>query len=299
MVNHDKQMLDIFNSKLGFSHSIYYLQHPFLYGGVPINTTPTYNPNNIQIGVVIGTYGSTDIIRLQLHYLCNINKISKVLVVDDSSDQTQQLQELCNQYNVEFISTPYKMPRTPCVGCSGDMYCFSAGLKWAKQHKLDVVVKLSRRFIPCFEWVNSFKKLIIESDGITFTSYCDECRMGFRCECCGMNVNAWSHDLIVDALDTHINNDIPVLAEYWFHSLSRYLNHFNRSKKWFDYETKQNMPYEKGSYVVWKDVMGISRCNTKEKAGKVLWHDYITEQQYKDEINLILGIEAKNIDWCK
>ncbi len=291
---HEQKM---YNNACAFGMKYQYISPNFAWGGNIINTTPNYD-DNIKVGVVIGTCGSSDIINLQLHYLKNINKIENVLIVDDYSQEQDLLKNICDKYNADLIISPYKLPYIHLIGCNGDNYCIYKGLEWAKAKKLDVILKFSRRFIPCYNWIDNFKKLIKESDGITFSSYSDEMKMGFRTECFGMNVNAWNNDVVMNNIKYIIDNDIPILAEYWYHNIAKYLDYYNHSKLWAKFKTQQNMTYERSGYVMLKDLMGTCMKSNINRNSNVMWHMFCDKNDYINKIKTVLNIEPKHLNWC-
>lgn len=286
----------MYNNACTFGMKYQYVSPSFAYGGNIINTTPNYN-HNIKVGVVIGTCGSSDIIRLQLHYLKNINKIENVLIVDDYSQEQDLLKTICDKYNVDLIISPYELPYIHLIGCSGDNYCIYKGLEWAKNKKLDVILKFSRRFIPCYKWIDDFKNLVKKSDGITFSSYSDKMKMGFRTECFGMNTNVWNNDVVMNNIKYIIDNDIPILAEYWYHNIAKYLDYYNHSKTWLEFKKQQNMTYERSGYVMLKDLMGTCMKSNINRNPNVMWHMFCNEDDYKQKIKSILNIEPKYLNW--
>ena len=244
-----------------------------------IDLTPNYN-KNLKIGVVIGTYGATPYIDLSLHFLKNVNKIDKILVHDDCSPEREKIKKLCNEYNVDFYSTTENMWHKTCIGSIGDENCFYEGLKWANKNNIDVLVKISRRMIPCFNWVDNLKSLILESDGLTFTSYCTRDPFYFRTEMIAMNVKAWTTPYITNIMEWYIKNNFPVFAEYWYHELARQLDYQNFSIKYNEYKKDHFSGYKKSGYVQWLDTLGTCRYTNENRREKVLWHQYCTENDY-------------------
>ena len=242
-----------------------------------VDLSPNYS-NDLKIGVVIGTCGATPYIDLQLHYLKNINKIDKILVHDDCSSEKEQLKELCNQYNVDFYSTPKNLFHKACVGSIGDQSCFYEGLLWAKRNNIDILVKLSRRLIPCYKWIDDFKKLILESNGLTFSSFCTKDPFPIRTECIGMNVNAWTNNYTMNHLKSSIDNEFPLFAEYWFDAMAKQIDDQNFS---------ENHSQLYSGYVHWYDLLGTCRFNTSNRHENVLWHQYSTENDYLKKLNEI------------
>ena len=242
------------------------------------------NYENINLGVVISTFGSFDYIKLHLINLKK-NNISNILVVDDFSNEKDDLKKLCNEFNVDFICTPRKFPYKQCVGSNGDTAGFYYGLKWAKEKNVNLLVKFSRRLIPLFDWTKNLFKLAKESDAITFSSYCEKDLFNIRTECIGMYVPAWSESYILNSIANNLNNDIIVFAEYWFHEIAKILSYRNCSKKWYDFEKQQNLGYQRSGYALWLDILGTNRYNKNNRNEHVLWHMFNSEDEYLRILN--------------
>ena len=251
-----------------------------------IDLTPTYN-ENLKIGVVIGTYGATPYVDLGLHYLKNINGIEKILVHDDCSNEKNQLKTLCDNYNVDFYSTEKNLWHKACVGSLGDQNCFFEGLQWAKNNDLDILIKFSRRLIPCYKWIDDFKKLVIESDGITFSSYCEQDKFPIRTECMAMNVKAWTNPFILNMMKFYLKNQFCTFAEFIMSNMAKQLDYQNFSEKYDKYKKQNNHGYTYSGYVHWYDLLGNNRFNNQKRHEDVLWHMYTNEETYLNEINKI------------
>lgn len=263
---------------------------------------PNFNPqysDNIKIGVVVCTYGAIPFIELQLYFLKVINKIEKIAIIDDCSDKKSELIQLCKEYNVDFISTSTHLPYIKNVGSNGDTAGILFGLQWAKKNNLDILVKLSRRLIPCFEWITNFKKLVLNSHALTFSSYCLSDCFNFRTECFGMNVNAWNTPYIIDLMKSNINNNYIIFAEYWFHELAKLLSYNNISEKWLKFNKKQNLDYFKSGYALWLDLLGNNRYNKDLRNPNVLWHMYSKPIDYYNVFNKVIGNKYRLNDWME
>jgi hypothetical protein len=243
--------------------------------------------NNPTVGVVIGTYGSIAYIDLQLHYLKNVNKIDKILIHDDCSDKQEELKALADKYQVDFYSTQKQMFYKSCVGSNGDTSAFFIGLNWAKQNNIDILVKLSRRLIPCFNWVDDLKKLAVKTDGLTFSSFCEKDLFRFRTECCALNVKHWSSAYPMYCMNWVLNNEYTIFAEFWFHEISKTLSGNNYSKKWAKYAAKT--PYLYSGYVKWLDILGTNRYTRENRNENVLWHMFSSSEDYYNESVKVFG----------
>lgn len=240
--------------------------------------TPHYG-DDVRVGVVIGTYGCVPQIDLQLHWLKE-NGIADVLVHDDCSPDAISLKRLCGEYGADFYVTPKNMFHKACVGSIGDQNCFYEGLKWAKGKGLDVLVKLSRRLIPCCRWADDFKALVKESDGITFSSYCTKDPFPIRTECFGMNVSAWTNEFTMRHLKWTIDNGFPTFAEYWMDSMAKQLDQQNFSDRYGQWRKAHHVGQLRSGYVQWHDLLGTCRFNDVGRRSGVLWHQYSKDEDY-------------------
>lgn len=254
-------------------------------------------PDNPNIGVVIGTYGSVPFIDLQLHYLKYVNKIDNILIHDDCSPYQNELKELAKKYNVDFYSTPKKMWYKSCVGTIGDHNAFLQGLLWAKQKNLDILVKLSRRLIPCFEWKTNLIELAKNTEASTFSSYCTKDPFNLRTEAIGMAVNVWSKDYPIYNFKFTIDNELPVFAEFWVHELAKTLSGNNFSEKWLNYVKTTKLGYLHSGYGMWQDILGTCRYTNENRNPNVLWHMYSSVDEYLKESQKIFGNKYNKSDF--
>ena len=259
-----------------------------IYDNIDLKTdlTPNYT-KNLKVGVVIGTYGAMPYIDLGLHYLKNVNGIENILVHDDCSPEKDKLKDLCDSYNVEFYSTEKNLYHKTCVGSLGDQNCFYEGLKWAKNKNLDILIKFSRRLIPCYRWIDDFKDLVLKSDGITFSSYCEKDKFPIRTECIGMNVNAWSNKFVLNIMDFYLKNQIMTFAEFFMDNIAKQLDYQNFSKKYEQYKKENFTGFTHSGYVHWYDLLGTNRYNIDNRHENVLWHMYSSENDYLNKIKEI------------
>lgn len=243
--------------------------------------TPRYG-NDIKVGVVLGTYGAAPYIDLQLHYLKNVNGIDNILIHDDCSSDTEgkKLIELSKKYGVNFYSTERNLFHKANVGTIGDQSCFLEGLKWAKAKGLDILVKLSRRLIPCFNWIDSFKSLVKESDGLTFSSFCKTDRFPIRTEAIGMNVNAWTNKYTLDQLEFYVKNEYMLFSEFWFSEMAKQIEYQNFSSKFKDYRDAHFTGALYSGYVHWTELLGEDRRSKDGRNPNTLWHLYSSPQEY-------------------
>lgn len=286
-------------NKTGEQKALYWYQNPIEnvrmlrtmihqdLGTETFDATPHYpqDPKDLKVGVVIGTYGSVPYIDLNIWYLKNINHIEYILIHDDCSDEDEQLRELCKKYNdetchISFYKTPQKMFYRQSIGSLGDQSAVVVGLNWAKQNNLDILVKISRRLVPCFNWIDDFKKLVIESDGITFSAPCKKDLFPIRTELIGFNVHAWTDSKIYTVMYNYIQMELCIYAEYWYGWISKMLDHQNFSQKYRLYEKNHHHGFNYSGYVHWTDILGNTRYSLEGRHEGVLWHMYNNKEEY-------------------
>lgn len=261
-----------------------------------IDYTPHYSERP-EIGVVLGTYGSVPYIDMQLYFLKKINKINKILIHDDCSPEQDKLKKLADEYNVDFYSTSKRLWHKTNIGSIGDHHTFYYGLKWAIQNNIEILVKLSRRLIPCFEWKSNLIKLAKNTDGTTFGSYCTKDPFYLRTECIGLNVETWTKNYPMFNFIWTLENEFPVFAEYWMHEMAKTLSGNNYSEKWWKYIKESKNGYLYSGYTIWKDILGTNRFNSDNRAGYTLWHTYSTIDDYFKTSQQIFNNKYKKHDF--
>ena len=236
----------------------------------------SFYDKDLVIGAVVGTYGTPAYIEMQLYYLTKINKIP-VLVVDDSSNDTELLKSLCNRYGADFETTEQRYGHT-----TGDMQVFVKGLEWAKRNKLDLLVKISRTFIIPFDWQKSLIDLAKKSNSVTFSSYTVNYNKGFRTECMAMYVPAWYKKIEKIKSDSKVGE--KVFVEKYMHGIAKELSTEYFNTIYEEYAKNNFYGFERTGYAFWFDVLGKDR---KEPVNGVLWHDISKLEEYCDLANKI------------
>ena len=257
---------------------------------IPFDNTVDYTPHyseNPEIGIVIGTYGSVPYIDLQLHYLKNVNGFTKILVHDDCSEQQEELKALCKSYNVDFYSPARQQFIFDGIGSVGDLHAFYQGLIWAKQNNVELLVKISRRLIPCYEWKTNLINLIKESDATAYSAYCTKDPFNMRTELLGLYVPAYTQQYPLTCMQFSILNDYAVFAEFWWHELVKRISGNNWSDKWFNYIKNSKHGYDHSGYCMWQDVLGTCRFNNANRRHNTLWRHYSSKEDYLNELNKI------------
>lgn len=179
------------------------------------------------LGLVIGTYGAVPYIHLQLESLKRFHPGTPCLVVDDGSDQREELAALCKEYGVEFLGRDKRMNHA-----RGDMQVFIEGHSWAQRNGIKLLVKFSRRWVPTATWQEEALRLWKETKAPTLSNVCMHNEYGFRTECLAMDVTAWKESNALSFIQTKIDDtagqpshwvagDCGVLVEGEIHHASK------------------------------------------------------------------------------
>jgi hypothetical protein len=239
-------------------------------------TTPT-------IAAVVGTFGASPYIHLMLEARKRFWPEVPLLVSDDCSNQQERLAGLCKQYGAEFRSNARRMRWTV-----GDMSAYAAGLMWAKDK--DILVKLSRRFIPLRPWSLDLAKLAMETQDPTFSNVCDHFNYGFRTECIGMSVKTWIASGALADIESHVSDDRPVFVEGHLHNWARKLPICDMAKTYREANPRKS---DRNGYAPW-DLLSTSRM---ANLPDVLWHDPDQKEDYLQAAKE-LGLDYKIEDFA-
>jgi hypothetical protein len=218
----------------------------------------------LTIGVVIGTFAAVPYIHLQLEARRRLYPHVPLLVHDDASPAQEELRRLCAEYGCEFESNDRRLPTHV-----GDVSCFVGGLLWAQRNNLDVVVKLSRRFLPLEDWTTELRDLALASQYPTYSNVTKSFGFGFRSECVGMAVREWISGRAHEQLAMIAMAPQPPFVEALVHNIAKRLTEFRseRAMRWDEREGPR--PDDRNGYAPW-DFMGTDRC---ERYPGFLWHN--------------------------
>ena len=227
-----------------------------------------------KVGVVIGTFGAVPYIHLQLESLRRFHPGTPCLVVDDGSPQRAELEKLCEEYGAEFIGREKRMGHI-----AGDLDVFLRGIEWAKAREIELLVKLSRRFIPSGPWIDELRELHELHNAPTYNARCERWGFGFRSECVAMCVADWEHST------GPIVNNIPKARLSYL--LAEAVVHDCAGIAWRARNGNVPSEHDHRGYIPWP-FMGTSKA---EKSTRYLWHETHSTKEYKD-FGRALGIEV-------
>jgi hypothetical protein len=225
-----------------------------------------------KIGVVIGTYGSVGYVRLQLESRKLYWPDVPVMIHDDNSPDRDELMRLCNEYGVEYFSPESRLDST------GDMSCIIEGIDWAKKNKIDIVVKMSRRFLLIHGWDKSLQVLAHNTQYPTYTGHCAEYMYGCRSECVAFHVDSWidSEPLKIMRKSREKGVNPSSSMELWY---------YKQSKKIFDSMAPMQIKAYRSVFKIRSNaiacgtwpIMGYSRHTSSPG---LIWHNADFPEEY-------------------
>lgn len=228
---------------------------------------PKVFPDDPSFALAIVTYGSVAYVRLALAVRAKFYPDVPALVVDDCSKEKDALAEVCAQYGADFHCNAERFDHT-----RGDMMAFATALKWSKA---DVLVKMSRRFVPTIDWRPSLRTVVAETQHATYAGV-NDATWGLRTECIALDVRRWTHKAAT-------------------------LEEIARTSTWLWVEKAmqdlavQIVPWGTGNHdgaALW-DYPGLGKwCRTDGH----LWHDTASHEDYA-ALGRSLGLDCKGEDF--
>lgn len=217
-----------------------------------------------RVGLVIGTFAAVPYVHLHLESRRRNYPNLPVLVNDDGSSTAGRLAELCATYGVDFVSNRTRLRQTV-----GDLSAYVHGFDWAAGRRLDVLVKMSRRFIPLHDWVPRLCDLAERTQMPTFSQVCEHFQFGFRTECVAFHCASWRHGGAYDRLRELVDRDEPTFVEGFVHERAREVARSGASVAAQDYVRRNPRRSDRDGYAVW-DLMPDRRTTRR---ANLLWHD--------------------------
>jgi hypothetical protein len=232
-----------------------------------------------MIGLVIGTYAAVSYVWLQLEARKRFYPHVPVFVHDDGSHKRNRLKYLCDVYEVEFSTNKVRLGHT-----MGDLSTYIAGLEWARDHGIDLLLKVSRRWLFLVDWTTSLLNLAMWSQYATIGTWSPPGKLDyinpfhFRTECLGLSVKAWSQDWVQTKLTGACRKDM-VRIELFMHDLAKHLekDQCDDAKRW---RISHPVDEDKRGYAIW-DFIGTSR-HEREGCSHIMWHGWSSYADYHE-----------------
>jgi len=169
-----------------------------------------------SVALVIATFASVPCVHLALEMWRRNCVHAPVLVHDDGSPCSDELHALARRYGAEFFSNRTRRRRTV-----GDLPAYLHGLEWAATLQVDLLVKMSRRFIVLRNWVLELQALAWMTQYATYSQRCLHFDFGFRTECVAFHLPSWHDGRAFGDLQERVEANEPVFVEGRLHDLAR------------------------------------------------------------------------------
>lgn len=148
-----------------------------------------------QHGVVIGSYKWPSLVELQIKLIRSTCGAVPICVSSDHPETAAQVQAICDRFpDVKHLPNPVRIGHT-----GGDISAFHKAATWGKDRGLQVVAKLSQRFlITRPDWLQDGAADLLAS-GLSLASQraTGTQRFDLRTEACLLDVATWSEPAIL------------------------------------------------------------------------------------------------------
>jgi hypothetical protein len=226
-----------------------------------------------KIGLVISTFAAVPYVDVALAVRQRLYPEVPVLVHDDASDQTEALVAVCQAAGATFETNSSRLGHE-----LGDLSSIVGGLRWAKEMGLDLLVKMSRRFVPNTNWAPKLAHMAQVTQFATFARNCGTHDFPLRSECFAMGVGPWSSDEIDGRMTAFLlNNHEPFSVEQLMFDLAGkvYAGNCVAARQWELNHVRAN---PKLPFVMWDFLSEGRRTPTKAH----LWHEISPPEQYAE-----------------
>jgi hypothetical protein len=248
------------------------LTHQQLYVGErPVLEVPEheYDPTTgPRLGLVISTYDATPFIQLSLEIRRRLYPWLPVLVHDDASPAQDALQRVCEKYGAELEINSIRLAHE-----MGDLSAVVGGLSWAAERGVDLLVKMSRRFIPMTDWTAGLKQLAVTTQQFLFGQPCQPYRLPLRTECMALAVRPWTDERVLPELGrTMLNHYSGMIIENEIFERARTVRLLRcaAARNWEEANQCQEM------ITAWPWLSG----DRHEMTDRYLWHNFASPAAY-------------------
>jgi len=224
-----------------------------------------------KIGIVVGSFAAVPYVHLHLECRRRFYPEVPLLIQDDCSPFGDPLRRLCHEYGAEFSGNVIRFPRF-----RGDLTAMAHGMVWCEKNGIDLLVKMSRRFVPKMKWTDGLIELAVASQYPTYSAWTSTLNFGFRTECVAFAVGEWRRLGLLDALIDLIYQPGRIHVELEVHRLARRAALFkSHMADRYDHSIGHRLP-DRNGYAPWP-FMGTDRAAPSRD---YLWHDWATPTDY-------------------
>jgi hypothetical protein len=165
-------------------------------------------PADVRAGVAIGSFRWPEWIEFQIKSIRHTCGPIPILVSNDDPESRSRLADICGGFEgVTLDNNPERIGHT-----GGDISVFYKGIRWGAELGLNVVAKISQRFIGNrSRWVQDTANDLIDSGLSMGCRRCrGEARFDLRTECVFLNLEAWNRPDILKGIEPRRYwNDLP------------------------------------------------------------------------------------------
>jgi hypothetical protein len=247
---------------------------------------PNIFPTPPKVGLVISTYGGVPLVELALAVRQRLYPDIPALVHDDASPDADRLQSLALRYGADFQCNSSRLSHQ-----MGDLSGLIGGLRWADERGIQLLVKMSRRFIPLINWVPDLIKLAMESQFPTYANQCTHYRFPIRTECIGFHVQDWlAPDVAGEITAFMLSNLTSLRVELYIDDYARKVcTRLCDAAR--DYERRTPFMRHRLGFAIW-DLIGNDR---HQPTRSCLWYNANPPEHYAAaarELGLDFGLDA-------
>lgn len=224
-----------------------------------------------SIGLVITTAGSVPYIELALAGGKILYPSLPVLVHDDASGQQDELAALCERYGAEFETNSTAMGHA-----MGDLAGLIGGLRWAQERQIDLLVRMTRRFIPLRDWTAHLAEVAMYTQFGTYGQEDAQHFLPIRTECLAMYVPDWTRPEILGEIEQYVLTSlVSVVVERYLYTYVGKVYEMNcrAAREW---EAKHVRTAPKRMYCQWE----FLETSRHTRSNNYIWHDTAAAATY-------------------
>ena len=238
--------------------------------------------------LVVGSFAALPYIHLHLESRKRFYPDVPMVIHDDASPFTSQLQDICVAYQVNFFS-----PRERIGHQSGDLAASLLAIQSAQALGCDLAVKMSRSFIPLTNWVPQLQDVAARTQYATYSHRCRGYGFGFRSECVAFHAPTWSErceEQIERAVEA--GRESFDCVEVFLHRLARQVQTDTQCRANQSYELLYPRDPDTNAYGIWP---WLGDDGTAKQPG-CLWHRADSSLDYY-RLSLAYGLDYRQEDF--
>jgi hypothetical protein len=261
----------------------FYFVRPKTGQRVLIGQRPVANPTEKiftlppRIGLVISTFGSPLYVALALAVRKRFYPALPVLVHDDASPEGAELADVCERQGADFETNSANLGHE-----MGDLSGIVGGLRWAQERGVELLVRMTRRFVPLVDWTAGLSQLALAAQNGTYGRECRNYGLPLRSECMAMYVPHWSRAQVAGEIEQFmLKSRVRVVVEKYLYTQVAKVYELNcgAARAWE--HNIRSVP--RLMYAPWEFV----EPNRKTPSPNYLWHETASPERYAEAMQRI------------